>query len=276
MKSSTSQTIIVSVACSAALISYVMAGAGLRSGPGFGSDNNPGVLGKTAKGSPGGLFNSLNNPGTLGSQFGRSNAPDAAASGAAHSGATTPVAVFNRDPNIIGAENRNAAVAAADAHRGQPHGQRPSPFPGVSPIPSATPGGTHSSPSPIPSATPGGDHPSPSPEPTETPGDHGVSPIPSATPGGTHSGVSPIPSATPGGDHPSPSPEPTETPGDHGVSPIPSATPGGDHPSPSPEPTETPGDHGVSPIPSATPGGTHSAPSPIPSATPGGSHHGGA
>jgi hypothetical protein len=38
-----------------------------------------------------------------------------------------------------------------------------------SPMPSATPGGTHSSPSPMPSATPGGTQSSPVPKPTGTP-----------------------------------------------------------------------------------------------------------
>jgi hypothetical protein len=38
-----------------------------------------------------------------------------------------------------------------------------------SPMPSATPGGTHSSPSPIPSATPGGTQSSPIPKPSGTP-----------------------------------------------------------------------------------------------------------
>jgi len=86
---------------------------------------------------------------------------------------------FNRDDNRMGKDERNDFLTK-DNNPSQRPVLVPSATPsrGISPIPSATPGGTHSS----------------------------VSPIPSATPGGTHSSVSPIPSATPGGIHTAPSP----------------------------------------------------------------------
>ena len=194
--SSLAQSILVLVA-SGAVVSYAVAGQheGRRSGPGFTSDNNPGVLGRTAKDGRGGLFNSQNNPGVLGSEFGRTTASGVRS--------TQPAAVFGQ--GTIGADNRTQAVAAA-SRREHNKGHQPLTIPGVgvSPIPSATPGGTHSAPSPIPSATPA--------KPGKG-GFPGVSPIPSATPGGTHSAPSPIPSATPGGTHSAPSPIPSATPG---------------------------------------------------------------
>src|SRR3954447_17044640 len=72
------------------LVASAVAGphANRRSGSGFDSDNNPGVLGRSARESRGGVFNSQNNPGMIGSQFGRTTAESAGMR------PTQPVAIF--------------------------------------------------------------------------------------------------------------------------------------------------------------------------------------
>src|SRR5882762_10453560 len=86
MKSTAIFTFVVGAVCSVVLASYVAAGSGhgrnheKNSGSGFNSDNNPGMLGRTAKDNGGGIFNSKNNPGVQGSEFGRAKAESASAS----------------------------------------------------------------------------------------------------------------------------------------------------------------------------------------------------
>ena len=174
-----------------ALVSYVSAGngghgrgqgRGHHSGPGFNSDNNPGLLGKIGRDEQNDFFTSDGNPGKIGSEFGRATADKASANTELHRNESAPV--VDRGPKeqrVIGLfENKMVATS---------HNKRPHP----SPIPSATPGGTHPSPSPIPSATPGGTHPSPSPIPSATPGGDGgpdvlfpIDPTPRGTPGDPH------------------------------------------------------------------------------------------
>ncbi len=138
-----------------ALVSYVSAGngghgrgqgRGHHSGPGFNSDNNPGILGKIGRDEQNDFFTSDGNPGKIGSEFGRATADKASANTELHRNESAPVVDRGPKEQSVTGLFENKRVDAS-------HNKRPHP----SPIPSATPGGTHSSPSPIPSATPGGD-----------------------------------------------------------------------------------------------------------------------
>ena len=180
MRSASLRAFITSTTVLVALASYVAAGSHAHhrstpiTDPGFNRDDNPGSFGRMGKDERNDFLTKDNNPEVQGSAFGRSTAAQAGSNSAA--------------------SQRPVLVPSATPSRG------------ISPIPSATPGGTHSSVSPIPSATPGGTHTAPSP------GGAAIGPIiddpnamvtpktqiPSATSGGTRSSVSPIPSATPG------------------------------------------------------------------------------
>jgi hypothetical protein len=211
MKSMTLIAVAAATACSIAFTSYLVAGPhsghGHLSGPGFGSDNNPGLFGRTAKDERNGFFNSQNNPGIQGSTFGRA----AAAQGSANRVNPVPSATPSRGISPI-----PSATPAAGALTAIPNAATGGPFA----APSATPSQGIT---PLPSATPGGVHP-PSPLPTIPPySSGGISPIPSATPGGVHA-PSPLPTIPP---HPTGgiSPLPSATPS-RGINPVPSATPG--------------------------------------------------
>ena len=195
MRSASLRAFITSTTVLVALASYAAAGSHAHhrstpiTGPGFNRDDDPGFFGRMGKDERNDFLTKDNNPEVQGSAFGRSTAAQAGSNSAA--------------------SQRPVLVPSATPSRG------------ISPIPSATPGGTHSSVSPIPSATPGGTHSSVSPIPSATPGGTHTAPspggaaigpiiddpnamvtpktqIPSATSGGTRSSVSPIPSATPG------------------------------------------------------------------------------
>src|SRR5207247_7542680 len=81
MKSTTFRAFIATAVCTTALTSYMIAGQhaghghhGHLSGPGFSSDDNPGLFGRMGKDEHNGFFNSDNNPGVQGSAFGRATA----------------------------------------------------------------------------------------------------------------------------------------------------------------------------------------------------------
>jgi hypothetical protein len=209
-------------------------------GPGFNSQNNPGLIGRQASdsnGAPG--FNSTNNPGTVGSQFGRSTAQDASATGLSHRNSNAGSFTFGKPEETVvntASSNANVSERATTAASSKP--ETSSRFSGsllnagITPIPSATPSRGIN---PVPSATPGGRPPVPSPIPSATVPTH-----PPVAPG-----ISPIPSATPGGEPPKPSPIPSATVPAHppiapGISPIPSATPGGHGGFPAPSPVPNP------------------------------------
>lgn len=192
-------------------------GAGAGSGPGFNSQNNPGLIGKSASdsnGAPG--FNSTNNPGLVGSQFGRSTAQDASATGVAHrNGNSGGGFTFGKPQETVvntGSSSANVSDRASTATSTKP--ETSGRFSGsllnigISPVPSATPSRGIN---PIPSATPGGQPPVPSPIPSATVPTHppvapGVSPIPSATPGGHHLPGIPAPTPVPNSIATAPSP----------------------------------------------------------------------
>ncbi|MEY2545335.1 MAG: hypothetical protein QOG48_452 [Verrucomicrobiota bacterium] len=220
MKSHIVRTALGTIVCTAVIAGYAVAGShGHRhhpqhaSGPGFSSEDNPGLYGRTAKDEHKDFFNRDKNPGVQGSAFGKATATDA------KSHMDTAGTLLNtRDSSswtqsARGADHRPSVVPSATPSRGvspipsvAPHGI-PSPFP--------TPQGTvPPKPNPIPSASPGA-HDDYEIE-AESDASHAVSPIPSATPGGSPHPPEVIPSATPGG-----SPHPPY--------PIPSASPGGSH-----------------------------------------------
>ena len=139
---------------------------GATSGPGFGSQNNPGVLlgsqASNASGNPG--FNSENNPGVLGSEFGRSTAAAAGDNGAGASdfGRTTAADAGSNGSDrpvrssIFAGKNseaiveRNIEKAGNGAEKASEHASEKSEvtkkfessllYAGITPIPSATPG----------------------------------------------------------------------------------------------------------------------------------------
>jgi hypothetical protein len=193
--------------------SHAGIGAGAGSRPGFNSQNNPGLIGREASdsnGAPG--FNSTNNPGVVGSQFGRSTAQDASATGVAHRNGNAGSFTFGKpEETVVNTASSSAKVndSATTAASSKPEtsGRFSGSLlnAGISPIPSATPSGGIN---PVPSATPGGEPPKPSPIPSATVPTHppvapGISPIPSATPGGGHH--------LPGFPAPSPVPNPIAT-----------------------------------------------------------------
>jgi hypothetical protein len=269
--------IVTAAAACLTLTTYLIAGppegvgrssavpAGAGSGPGFDSQNNPGVLlgsqASDASGNPG--FNSQNNPGTLGSEFGRSTAADAGtngaeasqfgrstaaqagANGAEHRNSNAFFAGRGRDEEMVETQNKTGETESSEhrSERSEVSKKFDSSllFAGITPIPSATPGG----PGYGPTNNPGLDHMSQqglnSSESGRTtaetarsnPGarpEARVSPKPSATPGGPGYG----PTNTPGLDHMSQQALTSSESGrttaetaqsNHGASPIPSANP---------------------------------------------------
>jgi hypothetical protein len=139
---------------------------GAASGPGFGSQNNPGVLlgsqASDASGNPG--FNSENNPGVLGSEFGRSTAGAAGDNGAGSSdfgrttaadagsnGSDRPVrssifagkngeTIVERNIEKTGKGEETAGKHASEKSEVTKKFESSLLYAGITPIPSATPG----------------------------------------------------------------------------------------------------------------------------------------
>jgi hypothetical protein len=223
MKSSIKQKVTISVASGLGLALFILAGtpANGDGGPGFNSQNNPGIQGSqfgraTASGSgtqpiqggPG--FGPGNNPGVIGSAYGRSIASDAsdgrsdAHTTAVHSSSTNGREEVT-DTDSISGKGKSRGEEEREAHRASPenkgeHGALEKfeidgkpvliPEPGVRKNSILYAGIT-----PIPSAT-ASNGINPVPSATATSRDSftpGVSPIPSAT---ASRGVDPVPSAT--------------------------------------------------------------------------------
>jgi hypothetical protein len=165
MKSTPALTFAVAAVCSVVLASYVAAGSGhghnreKNSGPGFNSDNNPGMLGRTAKDNGGGIFNSKNNPGVQASEFGRAKADSASASEKMVTSNAGEQAVREDSARKFGPSMLDAGIAQTNRSGPAVEGRHrhPKPTPGSTPlgtpVPRPTPGSTPLG-TPVPAPTP--------------------------------------------------------------------------------------------------------------------------